>query len=130
MAELEPAAGPAPAPGEAGALASEAIHEGAASPDLEQTVIDVLRDTYDPEIPVNIYDLGMIYHVGVQPGGVVEVRMTLTTPMCPVAGTLPGEVEARIRDIPGVTEARVVLVWDPPWDQEMMTEAARLQLGL
>lgn len=103
---------------------------GPASGDLERQVIDVLRDTYDPEIPVNIYDLGMIYGVSALPGGKVEVRMTLTTPMCPVAETLPGEVEERIRAIPGVTEVRVELVWDPPWDREMMTEAARLELGL
>ena len=97
---------------------------------LEQKVIDVLRSVYDPEIPVNIYELGLIYGVTINPDNSVSVRMTLTAPACPVAGTLPGEVETKIQTIPEVTSATVELVWDPPWQREMMSEAAQLQLGL
>ncbi len=96
---------------------------------IEAQVLEVLRTTYDPEIPVNIYDMGLIYGIDVDPAGAVTVRMTLTSPGCPVAGTLPGEVEDRIRGIEGVTQARVEVVWDPPWTPERMSEAARLELG-
>jgi FeS assembly SUF system protein len=97
---------------------------------LEGQVIDVIRTCFDPEIPVNIYELGLIYDVKVEPPGVVGVRMTLTSPACPVAGTLPVEVESKIRDIPGVTEAKVEVVFDPPWEPSRMSEAAKLQLGM
>ncbi|HKQ60010.1 MAG TPA: SUF system Fe-S cluster assembly protein [Candidatus Polarisedimenticolaceae bacterium] len=97
---------------------------------IETDVIAALRTCYDPEIPVDIYELGLVYAVRVEPDGAVEVRMTLTSPMCPVAGSLPGEVEAKVRDVPGVRSARVELVWEPPWDKDMMTEAAKLQLGM
>jgi len=97
---------------------------------IEEKVIEVLRTVYDPEIPVNIYELGLVYGIDVSPAGDVVVRMTLTSPMCPVAGSLPPEVEYKVLSIPGVTSARTELVWDPPWDPGMMTEAARLQLGL
>ena len=97
--------------------------------DLESKVIESIRQCYDPEIPVNIYDLGLIYNVHVQPSGAVDVKMTLTSPMCPVAGTLPPEVEQRVREVPGVTDASVEVVWDPPWNPEMMSEEARLELG-
>ena len=97
--------------------------------DLESNVIEAIRQCYDPEIPVNIYDLGLIYGVDVQPSGEVDVRMTLTSPMCPVAGTLPPEVEQRVREVPGVTDAKVEVVWDPPWNPDMMSEAAKLDLG-
>ena len=97
--------------------------------DLESKVIESIRQCYDPEIPVNIYDLGLIYNVDVQPSGAVDVKMTLTSPMCPVAGTLPPEVEQRVREVPGVTDASVEVVWDPPWNPEMMSEEARLELG-
>lgn len=97
--------------------------------DLESNVIEAIRQCYDPEIPVNIYDLGLIYQVDVQPSGEVDVKMTLTSPMCPVAGTLPPEVEQRVRDVPGVTDASVEVVWDPPWNPDMMSEAAKLDLG-
>jgi FeS assembly SUF system protein len=97
--------------------------------DLESNVIEAIRQCYDPEIPVNIYDLGLIYDVDVQPEGAVNVRMTLTSPMCPVAGTLPPEVEQRVREVPGVTDASVEVVWDPPWNPDMMSEAAKLDLG-
>ncbi len=113
----EPAA-PAPAP-EADPTAS-----------LGERVIAALRGCYDPEIPVNIYDLGLIYDLKIDPAGKVAIRMTLTTPACPVAGSLPGEVRARVLAVPGVTSADVELVWDPPWGKERMSEEAQLQLGL
>ena len=97
---------------------------------LEGKVIEAVRQVYDPEIPVNIYELGLIYAIDVQPDRSVNVRMTLTTPACPVAGSLPGEVERRIEAIPEVTSAKIELVWDPPWDRSMMSEAAMLQLGM
>jgi FeS assembly SUF system protein len=97
--------------------------------DLESNIIEAIRQCYDPEIPVNIYDLGLIYSVDVQPEGAVNVRMTLTSPMCPVAGTLPPEVEQRVREVSGVTDANVEVVWDPPWNPDMMSEAAKLDLG-
>ena len=96
---------------------------------LAANVIDALREIYDPEIPVNIYDLGLIYRVQVENGD-VEVDMTLTTPGCPVAQSFPGMVESSIRKVPGVKNAGVELVWDPPWTQDKLSEEARLQLGL
>jgi len=97
---------------------------------LREAIIDTLKTVYDPEIPVNIYEMGMIYEVRVEENGYAFVKMTLTTPACPVAGTLPGEVEHRVAAVEGVTDAKVELVWDPPWTQAMLSEAARLQLGL
>ncbi|MHC4452817.1 MAG: DUF59 domain-containing protein [Planctomycetota bacterium] len=97
---------------------------------LRLSVIDTLKTVFDPEIPVNIYDMGMIYEVRVEQNGYAYVEMTLTTPACPVAGTLPGEVELKVAGVEGVTDAKVELVWDPPWTQAMLSEAARLQLGL
>lgn len=96
---------------------------------LRDAVIDVLRTVYDPEIPVNIYDLGLVYRVEVDENARVAVAMTLTSPACPVAGTLPGEVEQKVASVDGVEAAWVDLVWDPPWGPEHMTEEARLQLG-
>ena len=97
---------------------------------IEAEVIEALRSCFDPEIPVNIYELGLIYDVKVEPSGAVEVRMTLTSPHCPVAQSLPAEVEARIKEVPGVADARVEVVWDPPWEPSRMSEAAKLQLGM
>jgi len=97
---------------------------------IEAQVIEALRTCFDPEIPVNIYELGLIYDVKVEPAGAVEVRMTLTSPHCPVAQSLPAEVEARIKEVPGVTDAKVEVVWDPPWEPSRMSEAAKLQLGM
>ena len=97
---------------------------------LEERVIAALHTCYDPEIPIDIYELGLIYDLKVERSGSVYVRMTLTSPACPVAGALPGEVEAKIRAVPGVTDAKVELVWDPPWDKSRLSEAAALQLGL
>jgi FeS assembly SUF system protein len=97
---------------------------------LEQQVIAALRTVYDPEIPINIHELGLIYRLDVSPTGDVTIRMTLTSPACPVAGSLPGEVEAKVKAVPGVKSAKVELVWDPPYHPDMMSEAAKLQLGI
>lgn len=97
--------------------------------DLEARVIEILKTVYDPEIPVNIYELGLVYGVETTPAGQVNVTMTLTSPMCPVAGSLPPEVEQKVLTIDGVTDAKVEVVWDPPWSPEKMSEAAKLQLG-
>jgi FeS assembly SUF system protein len=97
---------------------------------LKENIIRALKTIYDPEIPVNIYDLGLIYDLDVDEDGKVEVEMTLTAPGCPVAQTFPGMVESQLYCVTGVTEARVELVWDPPWDRERMSEAAKLQLGM
>ncbi|MFB3776127.1 MAG: SUF system Fe-S cluster assembly protein [Bryobacteraceae bacterium] len=98
--------------------------------ELEKLVIRALRQCFDPEIPVNIYDLGLIYKLAVDPLGKVDIVMTLTAPNCPVAGSLPAQVQAKVSAVEGVTEARVELTFDPPWERSMMSEAAKLQLGL
>jgi FeS assembly SUF system protein len=97
---------------------------------LEERVIEALKTVRDPELPVNLVDLGLIYELVVAQGGAVYVEMTLTAPSCPVAGSLPGEVERAIRTVPGVTDARVKLVWTPPWTKDRMSEEAKLELGL
>jgi len=97
---------------------------------IEAEVIEALRTCFDPEIPVNIYELGLIYDVKVAPSGAVEIRMTLTSPNCPAAQSLPAEVEAKAKAVRGVTETKVDVVWDPPWDSSRMSEAAKLQLGM
>ena len=96
---------------------------------LKDRVIDELRKVYDPEIPVNIYELGLIYEVTVDDDSNVHILMTLTSPMCPVAESLPPEVEEKIAAVDGVASAKVEVTWDPPWDPEMMSEAAKLELG-
>jgi FeS assembly SUF system protein len=114
--KADPQAPPAPEPG----------------PDatLEEQVIAAISTCYDPEIPVNVYELGLIYELKIDPAGQVRIRMTLTTPACPVAGSLPGDVKNKVLAVPGVTGADVELVWDPPWSPERMSEEARLQLGM
>jgi FeS assembly SUF system protein len=97
---------------------------------VQEQIIDALRTVYDPEIPANIYELGLVYGVDLDPAGHAVVRMTLTSPGCPVAASLPLEVENKVLGVEGVTSARVELVWDPPWNPSMMTEAAKLQLGM
>ena len=97
---------------------------------IEAEVIEAVRNVFDPEIPVNIYELGLIYEIKVSETGAVAIRMTLTAPSCPAAQSLPGEVEARVKEIPGVTGVSVDVVWDPPWEASRMSEAARLQLGM
>lgn len=96
---------------------------------IRQRVIEALRTIYDPEIPVNIYDLGLIYRVEIK-DGFAEVDMTLTSPGCPVAQTFPGMVEGAVKLVPGISDAVVDLVWEPPWTQTLISEAARLELGL
>lgn len=98
--------------------------------ELQTRVIEMLRTIYDPEIPVNIYDLGLVYELDVQQSGEVRVRMTLTTPNCPVAQSFPETVQEMLLCVPGVSDVQVELVWEPPWSREHMSEAARLQLGL
>jgi len=95
---------------------------------LREKVIEVLKGIYDPEIPVNIHEIGLIYEVNVDDEANVHVLMTLTSPMCPVAESLPPEVEEKIAAVDGVTSAKVEVTWDPPWDPEMMSEAAKLEL--
>jgi FeS assembly SUF system protein len=98
--------------------------------DLEVGIVEALKTVFDPEIPVNIYELGLIYDIDIQAGGDVHIKMTLTSPGCPVAGSLPGEVQGQVENVPGVAKVDVELVWDPSWNPSMMTEAARLQLGM
>jgi FeS assembly SUF system protein len=119
MDQIAPAAGAEPAAASAGE-----------ADELKTRVIEAVSQVYDPEIPVNIYELGLIYRLDVARDGSVEVDMTLTSPACPVAGSLPGEVETRVREVEGVNDVHVELVWDPPWTPEKMTEAARLELGM
>lgn len=106
------------------------IINNASNKDLETNVIDSIRQVYDPEIPINIYDLGLIYQLRFDPDDSVYVRMTLTTPNCPVAGILPGQVESAVMLSEGVTDARVELTFDPPFTIEMMSDEAKLELGL
>ena len=97
---------------------------------LRERIIDVLRQVYDPEIPVNLYDLGLIYELNIDPDKNVEVVMTLTTPHCPVAESMPGQVKQAVKTLSGIGEVNVRLTWDPPWSQENMSDEARLALGL
>lgn len=97
---------------------------------LQDQVVAALKTVYDPEMPVNIYELGLIYDVSVDAGGRAAIRMTLTAPNCPVAGTLPGDVERAVRAVPGVEDVNLELTFDPPWTKDRMSEAAKLALGL
>jgi FeS assembly SUF system protein len=97
---------------------------------LKPEIIQALQSVYDPEIPVNIYDLGLIYDIIIDSAGVVGIRMTLTAPACPAAQTLPVDVDRKVREVEGVTDARVEIVWDPPWDRERMSDTAKLALGM
>ena len=96
---------------------------------LRSEIIKALKTCYDPEIPVDIYELGLIYDIHINDENEVYIRMTLTSPACPVAGTLPGDVEMRVRKVEGVKNVKVEVVWDPPWNMDMMSEAAKLELG-
>lgn len=106
------------------------VPDPVASDKLRPHIVTALSSIFDPEIPVNIYELGLIYDITVDADASVDIRMTLTSPGCPAALILPGQVEQRVRDIPGVKEVRVDVVWDPPWTQDRMSEAAKLQLGM
>ena len=113
-----------------GTAAAGSLAGGMSVDDLKERLIEALRGVYDPEIPVNIYDLGLIYVLDVEDNGAVHVEMTLTAPACPVAGTLPGLVAATLRKVEGVSDVDVELVWDPPWSAERMSDEARLTLGM
>jgi FeS assembly SUF system protein len=97
---------------------------------LRERVVDVLKTCYDPEIPVDIYELGLIYEIRIEPGNDVRIKMTLTSPACPVAETLPVDVEQKLKAIPDVNSAAVEITFDPPWEKEMMSEEAKLELGM
>lgn len=105
-------------------------YEDTSNKDLEDKVYSVIKTIYDPEIPVNIYELGLIYDVSITKNQEAVVLMTLTTPNCPVAGGMPKEVEDKIKDHPDITDAKVILTFDPPWDMSMMTEEAKFELGM
>jgi FeS assembly SUF system protein len=98
--------------------------------ELEENIILVLKTIYDPEIPVDIFELGLIYEVAIDDEANVNIKMTLTSPACPVAGTLPPEVETKVRAIEGVKDSKVEIVWSPPWDKDMMSDAAKVKLGM
>jgi FeS assembly SUF system protein len=121
---------PEPAPAEPLAEALAEALTPAQIDEVKNRIIESLHTCFDPEIPVNIYELGLIYDIAVEPTGAVKIRMTLTTPACPAAGSLPPEVQRKVRTVPNVTSAQVDVVWDPPWDKNRMSEAAKLQLGI
>jgi len=97
---------------------------------LREDIVAALKKVYDPEMPVNIYELGLIYDLKIDDAGQADIRMTLTAPNCPVAGTMPGEVERAVRAVPGVTDVKLELTFDPPWSKDRMSEAAKLALGI
>ena len=109
---------------------TESAPAAADSDELRDRIVEALKSVYDPEIPVDIYELGLIYDVDISEDGDVIVTMTLTTPHCPVAESMPAEVELRVLSVPGVRDAEVKLVWDPPWDPSKMSDEARLELGM
>ena len=106
------------------------MNDPARSADLQPRIVAAIKTVFDPEIPVNIYDLGLIYEILVDAASIVGVRMTLTAPNCPAAQWLPGQVEQKVKAVEGVADARVDVVFDPPWDRDKMSDAAKLQLGL
>jgi FeS assembly SUF system protein len=121
-------------PPELGDVPSESIADlvpdNARTTELRPAIVDALRTVFDPEIPVNIYELGLIYDIVIDAAANTGVRMTLTAPACPAAQTLPIEVREKVARVPGVASARVEIVWEPPWDKDRMSDAAKLQLGL
>ena len=120
---------PAPAPSgqtETGGMVDDPVRSAA----LKQEIVKALSKVYDPEIPVNIYDMGLIYEIIVDASSSVGIRMTLTAPNCPAAQVLPGQVRDAAASVAGVTDAKVDVVWEPPWDRDRMSEAAKLQLGM
>jgi FeS assembly SUF system protein len=114
----------------AGFLAGETEPKPAGNDELKDRVIEALKSVYDPEIPVDIYELGLIYDIAISEDGDAVITMTLTTPHCPVAESLPNEVELRVLSVPGIRDAEVKVVWDPPWDPSQMSDEARLELGM
>jgi len=105
------------------------MEQQAQAPELKQAIVKMLESCYDPEIPVNIYELGLVYDIAVDQTQHANIKMTLTSPACPVAASLPVEVENKIKTIPGIADAKVEVVWEPPWNPGMMTEFAKLELG-
>lgn len=126
----EPAPAPPPEPAEATPAAPAVELTFDQIEEIKLKITEALKTCYDPEIPVNIFELGLVYDIILEPTGIVLVRMTLTSPACPAAGTLPPEVQAKVRSVPGVANAKVEVVWDPPWNQSKMSEEAKLQLGI
>ena len=126
-----PASPPMPEPAPAAAPTTEPAPAAAATPatGLEPQVIEVLKTVYDPEIPVDIYELGLIYAIEIREDATAHIKMTLTSPMCPVAEILPQEVEEKVRSVEGIEDVTMELVWDPPWNPDMMSEAAKLTLN-
>lgn len=120
----------APQPPDSGTETVGLVRDEARTAELSPAIADAIRTVYDPEIPVNIWELGLIYDVIVDANGVAGIRMTLTAPGCPAAQSLPVEVAGKVRSVPGVSDVKVDVVWDPPWDKDRMSEAAKLQLGL
>jgi FeS assembly SUF system protein len=121
----ETAGAPAPA-----LQSAELIADPERTAALKPLIVEAISKVFDPEIPVNIYELGLIYDIIVDKDNVVGVRMTLTAPACPSAQSLPLEVKSRVSEVPGVSDAKVDVVWEPPWDRDRMSEAAKLQLGM
>jgi FeS assembly SUF system protein len=121
---------PTAAPGESDLQTAAMVSDPARTAVLRPAIVQALSKVFDPEIPVNIYDLGLIYDVIVDAADAVGIRMTLTAPGCPVAQTLPVEVKDRVAEVPGVTDVKVDVVWDPPWERDRMSDAAKLQLGM
>jgi len=121
---------PGPSGAEGGDATIGMVSDPLKSLEIKPKVVDALSTVYDPEIPVNIFELGLIYDIIIDAMAVVGIRMTLTAPACPAAQTLPLEVDRKIRQIPGVTDVKVDIVWDPPWDKDKMSDAAKLALGL
>lgn len=97
--------------------------------ELKTKIVEILKTCYDPEIPVDIFELGLIYDINIDDDGIAHIKMTLTSPNCPVAGSLPKEVEDKVKSVIGIKDADVQIVWDPPWNPEMMSEEAKLELG-
>jgi FeS assembly SUF system protein len=126
---IQPSAASAPSQGTP-LQTADMVDDSGTSAALKPRIVEALSTVFDPEIPVNIYDLGLIYDIIVDASSAVGVRMTLTAPACPAALILPGQVRDSVAAVPGVTDVRVDVVWDPPWDRDRMSEAAKLQLGL
>lgn len=124
------APGKTPEPESGPAAAAESVAGSPDDRDLRTKVVDVLKQCYDPEIPVDIYELGLIYNIDIDDGGNTVIKMTLTSPMCPVAESLPPDVERRVSEVEGIRDVRVDVVWEPTWDKEMMSEVAKLKLNM
>ncbi len=121
---------PAPEPSSSSIETAALVADAAATDALKPAILDAIRTVFDPEIPVNIYELGLIYDVFVDAAGVAGIRMTLTAPGCPAAQSLPVEVSTKVKAVPGVTDAKVDVVWEPAWTKDRMSDVAKLQLGM